>query len=515
MKSRKSLFLILLLFVAIMFISCFEDEATESKQSDNTTQQQAESKTAEVIPQTYEEFLKLAKGYENTKQWCYALGAYYDALGTDEVPENKQEAMDGYNKLCNAILSGNPGLGTYDQFEMHDEWKKILKDAEDFVSNYNPYEITIGNFIQESLDYETKTGLYSSLLSRKLGKRYKSTIGIIVDGYSKAYKKDWTDLKKNWNPFSSYNHYKYVFNIVDSTGKILYNIQDQIDFGDNDKYSLGINFKQDVMGLVDQGKLFVNPEACYLNDKKLPIYNSVFFCWNNFVDKSYENNVLVKIYLFEKNMVDIPGKGIVMAKTETTQDFYTMISGKNPTLISHGDNKPVNGVTWYDVIYFCNQLSIKAGYTPVYAVNGQKDISKWNYTPHNWTVFGTTAIKGDVTQDLNANGFRLPSLKEWVFAAYGGENYNYAGSNKASEVAWFRDNSYNVAHVVAQKKANGYGLYDMSGNVAEWVWNKGDSSNHYICGGSCKDADTWIENKKAVSGDGDDIGFRLVRNKKQ
>ena len=173
---------------------------------------------------------------------------------------------------------------------------------------------------------------------------------------------------------------------------------------------------------------------------------------------------------------------LLVMKTEMPQWIYEGIMGENPSRFK-GENNPVENVSWYDAIYFCNKLSKKIGLTPVYAVDGKTDVSSWNYTPHE-----KKSIRGEITQNLSADGFRLPTLDEWQYAAKGGENYEYAGSNNLDEVAWNDDNSGDKTHPVAQKKPNGYGLYDMSGNVWEWVW---DSSNdyRYYCGGSWNDYD--------------------------
>ncbi len=211
---------------------------------------------------------------------------------------------------------------------------------------------------------------------------------------------------------------------------------------------------------------------------------------------------------YQQNFVKIPGKNLEMMKTEVTQKLYTEIMDSNPSYFK-GDTLPVENVSWYDAIYFCNKLSEKYGLTPVYAVYGVTDVTKWDYTPHNGN-----SIRGTVTQNDNANGFRLPTMYEWKYAAKGGQNYTYAGSNNLDEVGWYDGNSEDKTHPVAQKKANGYGLYDMSGNVCEWCWDALNAYYNYYRGGSYYNGghrcEVVYENDNPPSGQYDYLGFRVV-----
>ena len=118
------------------------------------------------------------------------------------------------------------------------------------------------------------------------------------------------------------------------------------------------------------------------------------------------------------------------------------------------------------------------GLDPAYSVDGETDVTKWYY--YNMRV--------ELKRNLKANGFRLPTLAEWQYAAKAGEDFNYAGSNNIDEVAWYEGNSNDKTYEVGKKKANGYGLYDMCGNVWEWCWDvyRYNSDFRYIRGGSWK-----------------------------
>lgn len=187
--------------------------------------------------------------------------------------------------------------------------------------------------------------------------------------------------------------------------------------------------------------------------------------------------------------------------------------GENPSKFNGEKNLPVEQVSWYDAVVFCNKLSAKCGLTPVYAVAGETDVSEWGYVPNK----GNQMYKY-VTQDENANGYRLSAVEEWQYAAKGGQEFKYSGSYNSDEVGWYCDNSENKTHPVAQKKPNGYGLYDMSGNVGEWCWDSipSDSECRYYCGGSWyHNDDICVVDYKNWAGARNtcfDLGFRIVRS---
>lgn len=206
------------------------------------------------------------------------------------------------------------------------------------------------------------------------------------------------------------------------------------------------------------------------------------------VNKKYEFERLYR----ELEFVKIPGKTYSVMKTEVTQKLYKTIMGTNPSGFK-GNYNPVENVSWYDAVEFCNALSKKIGYEPVYTIDGSS-----------------------VTWNKNANGFRLPTVEEWQYAARGGQNYYYSGSDNLDSVGWYSRNSEDTTHPVAQKNPNGYGLYDMSGNVWEWCWDSDGYYKRYNCGGSWSYDDNYCKVDSRSSYNAgfriSSIGFRLVRS---
>ena len=141
--------------------------------------------------------------------------------------------------------------------------------------------------------------------------------------------------------------------------------------------------------------------------------------------------------------------------------------GENPSA-NVGENLPVDSVNYYEAIVFCNILSRREDRTPCYVIKGETDPKKWGAIPR-----GRNFEWDNVVCNYDADGYRLLTAEEWMYVAQGGINKQigeYAGSDDVGAAAWYLDNSWETSHPVALKEKNPCGLYDMSGNLSEFVF---------------------------------------------
>ncbi len=245
-----------------------------------------------------------------------------------------------------------------------------------------------------------------------------------------------------------------------------------------------------------------------------------------FIPHTQPEMALVEGGSFNNGVSDISLSSFYMDKTEVTQAEYNDVMRSLPPLTAQAKGDyPVYYVSWLQAIEYCNRRSMLDGLDPCYGIANEDFI--------NGGDVGYSTLN-NIYCYWDANGYRLPTEMEWMFAAKGGnlsQGYLASGSNDLNSVAWFDVNSnYNV-HPVKEKLPNELGLWDMSGNLWEWCWDiyapypEGAQDNPHgavsgeecvIRGGSYYNSSTWCKvaaRNSAIPSNSSyaTIGFRCVK----
>ncbi|MFF7469698.1 SUMF1/EgtB/PvdO family nonheme iron enzyme [Streptomyces sp. NPDC008092] len=179
-----------------------------------------------------------------------------------------------------------------------------------------------------------------------------------------------------------------------------------------------------------------------------------------------------------------------------TQALYAQVTGRRPST-AQGDRLPVESVSWWDAVRFCNALSERDGFAPAYRFPADGEGAEW---------------------DASADGYRLPTEAEWEHACRAGTTGPRYG--ELDDIAWYRGNSDERIHDVGARHPNAWGLHDMLGNVWDWCWDVYDAEvygtyrvlrgggwfdEHWSCRASAR-------RRSHPAFQVDDVGFRVARS---
>ena len=324
---------------------------------------------------------------------------------------------------------------------------------------HNSFEPTMKNL------YTTLDNLYpEGIRKTPIILLIKESIEEILENKNLNYIKEIIETKKE-NP-------KYNLTIIIMSNKTLPSQLDNLSIYIEEKE---INNKKDIKKCI---QILANSRNIQLSMEEIEEVTELFrdnirkiitLKKKNNGEKVFEETILVKGGKYKPSFIDDEKElfDIEVFKYQVTQAIWTEIMGNNPSTFK-GENKPVETISWWDTLEFCNELSEKYGLIPVYNIDKKRGILTINQ------IDGEISFP-DKADFSKTEGFRLPTEIEWEWFAIGGKLANkdekILDANKMEEEAWYYKNSGGRTNNVGLKKPNQLGIYDCIGNVWEWCYD--------------------------------------------
>jgi formylglycine-generating enzyme required for sulfatase activity len=418
---------------------------------------------------------------------------------------SRLEALSRLGSVSSEISGGSISADILNDLQARDAWLEALKEAAAFFNSRPPFEIIYDpNLLQiGNTDYAKRQANLAMRIRLMPSEAGFSALNALIEGLDKTDKRGrwgfagWPllGIKPQKVPEAMLFHGKRSFSfmveagLVNEAGKVIARGKTTLKTGK-------FNFKAGDPALKPPGSVFGQIDFPGVNAADLtPTLTVVIAGVNGLSGREISETGymriapgdaspdMVRVRPMPANMVRVKGGtfqmgspsgeagrninedphtvrvgSFYMGKYEVTQREWQEVMGSNPSYFK-GADLPVENVSWYDAIEYCNKWSIKEGLSPAYTRNGD-----------------------NVTWNRNANGYRLPTEAEWEYACRAGTatpfntgnnittaqgnydgNYLYNGNEKGTyrEMTW----------EVGRGAANGWGLYDMHGNVREWCWD--------------------------------------------